>query len=64
MEFNVLIGGEGGQGAFSVKLELTETLTSTAICLDSQLYEVQYWSQVAGGLLGMAVSPSRCPMPV
>ena len=27
MEFNVLIGGEGGQGAFSIELELTETLT-------------------------------------
>ena len=27
MEFNVLIGGEGGQGAFSVELELTEILT-------------------------------------
>jgi hypothetical protein len=27
MEMNVLVAGEAGQGAFSVELELTETLS-------------------------------------
>ena len=46
MEFNVLIGGEGGQGAFSVELELTETLTK----LNYHFFATKrYMSRIRGG---------------
>ncbi|MCE5266022.1 MAG: 2-oxoacid:acceptor oxidoreductase subunit alpha [Deltaproteobacteria bacterium] len=46
MEFNVLIGGEGGQGAFSVELELTEMLTG----LRYHFFATKnYMSRIRGG---------------
>jgi len=46
MECNVLIGGEAGQGAFSVELELTETLSR----LDYRFFAAKnYMSRVRGG---------------
>ena len=46
MEFNVLIGGEGGQGAFSVELELTEILTK----LNYHFFATKhYMSRIRGG---------------
>ncbi|MBN1661995.1 MAG: 2-oxoacid:acceptor oxidoreductase subunit alpha [Deltaproteobacteria bacterium] len=46
MEFNVLIGGEAGQGAFSVELELTEILTR----LNYYFFATKnYMSRVRGG---------------
>jgi 2-oxoglutarate/2-oxoacid ferredoxin oxidoreductase subunit alpha len=46
MEFNVLIGGEGGQGAFSVELELTEVLTR----LNYHFFATKhYMSRIRGG---------------
>lgn len=46
MEFNVLIGGEGGQGAFSVELELTEILTR----LNYYFFATKhYMSRIRGG---------------
>jgi 2-oxoglutarate/2-oxoacid ferredoxin oxidoreductase subunit alpha len=46
MEFNVLIGGEGGQGAFSVELELTEVLTR----LNRHFFATKhYMSRIRGG---------------
>jgi len=46
MEFNVLIGGEGGQGAFSVELELTEILTR----LNYHFFATKrYMSRIRGG---------------
>ncbi len=46
MEFNVLIGGEGGQGAFSVEMELTETLTR----LHYHFFATKhYMSRIRGG---------------
>src|SRR5512133_551333 len=46
MEFNVLIGGEGGQGAFSVELELTEMLTA----LRYHFFATKnYMSRIRGG---------------
>ena len=46
MEFNVLIGGEAGQGAFSVELELTETL----IKLNYHFFATKrYMSRIRGG---------------
>jgi 2-oxoglutarate/2-oxoacid ferredoxin oxidoreductase subunit alpha len=46
MEFNVLIGGEGGQGAFSVELELTEILTK----LHYHFFATKrYMSRIRGG---------------
>lgn len=46
MEFNVLIGGEGGQGAFSVELELTEMLTR----LNCHFFATKrYMSRIRGG---------------
>jgi 2-oxoglutarate ferredoxin oxidoreductase subunit alpha len=46
MEFNVLIGGEGGQGAFSVELELTETLTK----INYHFFATKhYMSRIRGG---------------
>jgi 2-oxoglutarate ferredoxin oxidoreductase subunit alpha len=46
MEFNVLIGGEAGQGAFSVELELTEILTRLNFCFFATK---NYMSRVRGG---------------
>ncbi len=46
MEFNVLIGGEGGQGAFSVELELTEILAR----LNYHFFAAKrYMSRIRGG---------------
>ncbi len=46
MEFNVLIGGEGGQGAFTVELELTEILTK----LNYHFFATKrYMSRIRGG---------------
>jgi len=46
MEFNVLVGGEAGQGAFSVELELTEMLTR----LNYHFFATKnYMSRVRGG---------------
>jgi 2-oxoglutarate/2-oxoacid ferredoxin oxidoreductase subunit alpha len=46
MEFNVMIGGEGGQGAFSVELELTEILTA----LHYHFFATKnYMSRIRGG---------------
>lgn len=46
MEFNVLIGGEGGQGAFSVEMELTELLTK----LNYHFFATKrYMSRIRGG---------------
>ncbi|MCX5837700.1 MAG: 2-oxoacid:acceptor oxidoreductase subunit alpha [Deltaproteobacteria bacterium] len=46
MEFSVLIGGEGGQGAFSVELELTEILTK----LNYHFFATKrYMSRIRGG---------------
>ncbi len=46
MEFNILIGGEGGQGAFSVELELTEILTK----LNYHFFATKhYMSRIRGG---------------
>jgi 2-oxoglutarate ferredoxin oxidoreductase subunit alpha len=46
MEFNVLIGGEAGQGAFSVELELTEILTE----LNYYFFATKnYMSRIRGG---------------
>lgn len=46
MEMNVLIGGEAGQGAFSVELELTETLSR----LNYHFFATKnYMSRVRGG---------------
>lgn len=46
MEFNVLIAGEAGQGAFSVELELTELLSR----LDYHFFATKnYMSRVRGG---------------
>lgn len=46
MEFNVLIGGEGGQGAFSVEMELTEALTR----LNYHFFATKhYMSRIRGG---------------
>lgn len=46
MEFNTLIGGEGGQGAFSVEMELTEILTR----LNCHFFATKhYMSRIRGG---------------
>ena len=46
MEFNVLIGGEAGQGAFSVELELTEILSE----LNYYFFATKnYMSRIRGG---------------
>jgi len=46
MEFNVIIAGEAGQGAFSVELELTETLSR----LNYHFFATKnYMSRVRGG---------------
>ena len=46
MEFNVLIGAEGGQGAFSVEMELTEILTG----LHYHFFATKnYMSRIRGG---------------
>ena len=46
MEFNVVIGGEAGQGAFSVELELTEILSE----LNYNFFATKnYMSRVRGG---------------
>ncbi len=46
MEFNVLIGGEAGQGAFSVELELTEILSE----LNYYFFATKnYMSRIKGG---------------
>jgi 2-oxoglutarate/2-oxoacid ferredoxin oxidoreductase subunit alpha len=46
MELNVLIGGEGGQGAFSAELELTEVLTR----LNYHFFATKhYMSRIRGG---------------
>ena len=46
MEMNIVIAGEAGQGAFSVELELTETLSR----LNSHFFATKnYMSRVRGG---------------
>ncbi len=46
MEMNIVIGGEAGQGAFSVELELTEILSR----LDTHFFATKhYMSRVRGG---------------
>lgn len=46
MEFNVIIGGEAGQGAFSVELELTEILSD----LNYHFFATKnYMSRIRGG---------------
>ncbi len=46
MEMNIVIGGEAGQGAFSVELELTETLSR----LNCRFFATKhYMSRVRGG---------------
>ncbi|MBM4315130.1 MAG: 2-oxoacid:acceptor oxidoreductase subunit alpha, partial [Deltaproteobacteria bacterium] len=46
MEMNIVIGGEAGQGAFSVELELTETLSR----LNYRFFATKrYMSRVRGG---------------
>ena len=59
MEFNVLIGGEGGQGAFSVELELTETLTK----LNYHFFATKrYMSRIRGGHNFHMVRIADCPV--
>jgi len=46
MDFNVVIGGEAGQGAFSVELELTEILSE----LNYYFFATKnYMSRIRGG---------------
>jgi len=59
MEFNVLIGGEGGQGAFSVELELTEMLTR----LNYHFFATKhYMSRIRGGHNFHMVRIADCPV--
>ena len=46
MEMNIVIAGEAGQGAFSVELELTETLSRLNIHFFATKH---YMSRVRGG---------------